>query len=74
MQSNFFCYHFGLEWEKHKIVRRVHAKRILQTAHHITARSALAQYKGSVSKGGTPLSGPPLIVVIAETEKNIFII
>ena len=32
MQSNFFRYHFGLEWEKRKIVRRVHAKRILQTA------------------------------------------
>ena len=34
MQSNFFRYHFGLEWEKRKIVRRVHAKRILQTAPH----------------------------------------
>ena len=35
MQSNYFRYHFGLEWEKRKIVRRVHAKRILQTAPHI---------------------------------------
>ena len=35
MQSNLFRYHFGLEWEKRKIVRRVHAKRILQTAPHI---------------------------------------
>ena len=34
MQSNFCRYHFGLEWEKRKIVRRVHAKRILQTAPH----------------------------------------
>ena len=34
MQSNFFRYHFGLEWEKRKFVRRVHAKRILQTAPH----------------------------------------
>ena len=34
MQSNFFRYHFGLEWEKRKIVRKVHAKRILQTAPH----------------------------------------
>ena len=32
MQSNFFRYNFGLEWEKCKIVRIVHAKRILQTA------------------------------------------
>ena len=32
MQSNFFRYHFGLEWQKRKIVCRVHAKRILQTA------------------------------------------
>ena len=35
MQSNFFRYHFGLELEKPKIIRRVHAKRILQTAPHI---------------------------------------
>ena len=34
MQSNFFRYHFGLEREKRKIVREVHAKRILQTAPH----------------------------------------
>ena len=34
MQSNFCRYHFGLEWEKRKIVCRVHAKRILQTAPH----------------------------------------
>ena len=34
MQSNFCRYHFGLEWEKRKIVGRVHAKRILQTAPH----------------------------------------
>ena len=34
MQSNFFRYHFGLELEKRKIVRRVHAKCILQTAPH----------------------------------------
>ena len=34
MKSNFFRYHFGLEWEKRKIVRKVHAKRILQTAPH----------------------------------------
>ena len=33
-----FRYHFGLEWEKRKIVRRVHAKRILQTALHIKQR------------------------------------
>ena len=33
-QSNFFRYHFGLKWEKRKIVRRVHAKRILLTAPH----------------------------------------
>ena len=33
-QSNFFRYHFGLEWEKRKIVRKVHVKRILQTAPH----------------------------------------
>ena len=32
MQSNYFRYHFGLEWEKRKIVRKVHAKCILQTA------------------------------------------
>ena len=32
MQSNFFRYHLDLEWEKRKIVRKVHAKRILQTA------------------------------------------
>ena len=38
MQSNFFRYHFGLEWEKRKIVRRVHAKRILQTAPHMYIR------------------------------------
>ena len=25
---------FGLEWEKRKIVRRMHVKRILQTAPH----------------------------------------
>ena len=35
MQSNFCRYHFGLEWEKRKIVRRVHAKRILQAAPQI---------------------------------------
>ena len=34
MQSNFYRYHFGLEWEKRKFVRKVHAKRILQTAPH----------------------------------------
>ena len=34
MQSNFCRYHFGLEWEERKTVRRVHAKRILQTAPH----------------------------------------
>ena len=34
MQSNFFRYHFGLESEKRKIVRKVPAKRILQTAPH----------------------------------------
>ena len=34
MQSNFFRHHFGLEWEKRKIVRKVHAKCILQTAPH----------------------------------------
>ena len=33
-QSNFFRYHFGLEWKKRKIVRKVHAKRVLQTAPH----------------------------------------
>ena len=38
MQSNFFRYHFGLEWEKGKIVRKVHAKRILRTAPHINMR------------------------------------
>ena len=38
MQSNFCRYHFGLEWEKREIVRRVHAKRILQTAPHTVAR------------------------------------
>ena len=38
MQSNLFRYHFGLEWEKRKIVRRVHAKRILQTAPHTFTR------------------------------------
>ena len=36
MQSHFFRYHFGLECEERKIVRRVHAKRILQTAPHKT--------------------------------------
>ena len=44
MQSNFFRYHFGLEWEKRKFVRRVHAKRILQTAPHtsdVTIRQQL---------------------------------
>ena len=35
MQSNFFRYHFGLEWESRKIVREVHAIRILQTAPHV---------------------------------------
>ena len=34
MQYNFSRYHFGLEWEKRKIVRRVRAKRILHTAPH----------------------------------------
>ena len=34
MQSNFCHHHFGLEWKKRKIVRRVHAKRILQTVPH----------------------------------------
>ena len=34
MQSSFYRYHFGLEWEKRKIVRKVRAKRILQTAPH----------------------------------------
>ena len=34
MQYDFSRYHFGLEWEKRKIVRRVRAKRILQTAPH----------------------------------------
>ena len=38
MQSNFFRNHFGLEWEKRKFVRRVHAKRILQTAPHKMGR------------------------------------
>ena len=32
MQSNFFRYHYDLEQEKRKIVHKVHAKRILQTA------------------------------------------
>ena len=31
---NFFRYHCGLEWEKRKIVGKMHAKRILQTAPH----------------------------------------
>ena len=34
MQSKFFRYHFGIEWEKRKIVRKVLAKSILQTAPH----------------------------------------
>ena len=43
MQSNFFRYHFGLEWEKHKIVRKVHAKRILQTAPHTLAQKIITK-------------------------------
>ena len=43
MQSNFFRYHFGLvEWEKRIIVRRVHAKRILQTAPHTITPQQIA--------------------------------
>ena len=45
MQSNFFRYHFGLKWEKRVIVRRVHAKRILQTAPHIFCSDSAAKYE-----------------------------
>ena len=66
MQSNFFLYHFGIELEKRKIVRKVHAKRILQTARHrsgilrLTTRPVKNQLNGrvdSVSATGLVDSG-----------------
>ena len=59
MQSNFFRYHFGLEWEKRKLVRRVHAKRILQTVPHTLVRfdfSIIAAYDWFFA--GYQLTGP----------------
>ena len=54
MQSNFIRYHFGLEWEKRKIVRKVHAKRILQTALH-TLTLQLSSKQSANSAVGNPV-------------------
>ena len=51
MQSNFYRYHFGLEWEKRKFVRKVHAKRILQTAPH----TIHVNYNRTIQRGITLL-------------------